>query len=115
LSRQSNFDDVEVKYVVRGGDHSDPDAVRYPIFNIPYMLFINTPDNIFKEFLRNNITGHEKVEGTRLDQWSINQSFAGNRLSESLQYIRGGTNLPDVCGEYNVLSSLLHCNNAIIT
>ncbi|AAR28807.1 lef-8 [Leucania separata nucleopolyhedrovirus] len=115
LSRQSNFDDVEVKYVVKGGDHSDPDAMRYPIFNIPYMLFINTPDNIYKEFLRNNLTGHEKVEGTRLDQWSINQSFAGNRWSESLHYVRGGTNLPDVCGEYNVLSSLLHCNNAIIT
>ncbi|AUV65387.1 LEF-8 [Alphabaculovirus myunipunctae] len=114
LSRQSNFKDIETKYVVRGGDFSDPNAKRYPIFNIPYMFFNNTPDNIFKEFIKGNYTGHEKVEGTRLDQWTINQSFAGNRWSESLQCVRGGSNLPDNCGEYNVMSSLLHCNNTII-
>ncbi|QWO71569.1 LEF8 [Orgyia pseudotsugata single capsid nuclopolyhedrovirus] len=114
LSRQSNFDGVEKKYVVRGGDFTDPDAPRYPIFNIPYMLFNNTPDNIFKEFNKNNYTGHEKVEGTRLDQWTINQSFAGNRLAESLQCIRGSSNLPNNSGEFNVLSSLLHCNNTIM-
>ncbi|AGR56789.1 lef8 [Hemileuca sp. nucleopolyhedrovirus] len=114
LSRQSNFDNVEKKYVVRGGNFEDPNAPRYPIFNIPYMFFNNTPDNIFKEFLKINHTGHEKVEGTRLDQWTINQSFAGNRLSESLQCIRGSTNLPENSGEYNVVSSLLHCNNTLI-
>nr|WOC30901.1 putative DNA-directed RNA polymerase catalytic subunit [Spodoptera litura nucleopolyhedrovirus] len=114
LSRQSNFDYIERKYVVRGGDHTDPSAVRYPMFNIPYMLFNNTPDNIYKEFNRHNYTGHEKIEGTRLDQWSINQSFAGNRWAESLQCVRGGTNLPDPSGEYKVLTSLLHCNNVIV-
>lgn len=114
LSRQSNFDNIETKYVVRGGDHSDPHAKRYPIFNIPYMFFSNTPDNIFKEFIKGNYTGHEKVEGTRLDQWTINQSFAGNRWAESLQCIRGGNNLPDNSGEFNVMSSLLHCNNTIM-
>ncbi|AAZ38287.1 LEF-8 [Agrotis segetum nucleopolyhedrovirus A] len=114
LSRQSNFEDIETKYVVRGGDHSDPDAPRYPIFNIPYMFFNNTPDNIFKEFIKGNYTGHEKVEGTRLDQWTINQSFAGNRWAESLQCVRGGNNLPDNSGEYNVMTSLLHCNNTIV-
>nr|WUR10793.1 LEF-8 [Calliteara abietis nucleopolyhedrovirus] len=114
LSRQSNFENVEKKYVVRGGNFGDASATRYPIFNIPYMFFNNTPDNIFKEFLKINHTGHEKVEGTRLDQWTINQSFAGNRLAESLQYIRGNSNLPDNSGEFNVVSSLLHCNNTII-
>nr|QBI90257.1 lef-8 [Trichoplusia ni single nucleopolyhedrovirus] len=114
LSRQSNFDDIETKYVVRGGNHLDPDAKRYRIFNIPYMLFNNTPDNIFKEFIKSNYTGHEKVEGTRLDQWTINQSFVGNRLSESLQCVRGSSNLPDNSGEYTVMGSLLHCNNTLI-
>nr|ACA02670.1 LEF-8 [Spodoptera frugiperda multiple nucleopolyhedrovirus]ADV91346.1 lef-8 [Spodoptera frugiperda multiple nucleopolyhedrovirus]AFH59057.1 lef-8 [Spodoptera frugiperda multiple nucleopolyhedrovirus]QED40026.1 LEF-8 [Spodoptera frugiperda multiple nucleopolyhedrovirus]QED40171.1 LEF-8 [Spodoptera frugiperda multiple nucleopolyhedrovirus] len=114
LSRQSNFENIEMKYVVRGGDHSNPDAKRYPIFNIPYMFFSNTPDNIFKEFIKGNYTGHEKVEGTRLDQWTINQSFAGNRWAESLQCVRGGNNLPDNSGEFNVMSSLLHCNNTIM-
>ncbi|ABY65771.1 late expression factor 8 [Orgyia leucostigma nucleopolyhedrovirus] len=114
LSRQSNFEGVEKKYVVRGGDFADPDAPRYPIYNIPYMFFNNTPDNIFKEFLKINHTGHEKAEGTRLDQWTINQSFAGNRLSESLQCIRGSSNLPDDSGEFNIMSSLLHCNNTIV-
>ncbi|AXS67700.1 lef-8 [Cryptophlebia peltastica nucleopolyhedrovirus] len=114
LSRQSNFEDVEVKYVVRGGDFNNPNAKRYPIFNIPYMLFNNTPDNIFKEFIKINHTGHEKVEGTRLDQWTINQSFAGNRWTESLQCVKGSSNLPDNSGEYNVMLSLLHCNNTII-
>nr|AGS47893.1 putative DNA-directed RNA polymerase subunit beta [Ectropis obliqua nucleopolyhedrovirus] len=114
LSRQSNFDDVEKKYVVRGGDFTNSALPRYPIFLIPYMFFNNTPDNIFKEFLKINHTGHEKVEGTRLDQWTINQSFAGNRLAESLQCIRGNSNLPDNSGEFNVMSSLLHCNNTIM-
>lgn len=114
VSRQSTFDSVEVKYVVRGGNHADKTATRYPIFNIPYMFFNNTPDNIFKEFIKSNHTGHEKVEGTRLDQWTINQSFVGNRLSESLQCIRGGSNLPINSGEYQVMSSLLHCNNTIV-
>ncbi|AYN45061.1 lef-8 [Alphabaculovirus alterspexiguae] len=114
LSRQSTFENVEMKYVVRGGDHSDVHAKRYPIFNIPYMFFNNTPDNIFKEFIKGNYTGHEKVEGTRLDQWTINQSFAGNRWAESLQCVRGGNNLPDNSGEFNVMSSLLHCNNTIM-
>lgn len=111
LSRQSNFDNIERKYVVRGGNFADRNAPRYPIFNIPYMLFNNTPDNIFKEFIKNNYTGHEKVEGTRFDQWTKNQSFVGNRLAESLHWMRGGSNLPNNCGEFNVLSSLLMCNN----
>ncbi|QUJ09214.1 lef8 protein [Gynaephora ruoergensis nucleopolyhedrovirus] len=114
LSRQSNFDDVEKKYVVRGGNFQDASAKRYPIYNIPYMFFNNTPDNIFKEFIKSSHTGHEKVEGTRLDQWTINQSFAGNRMAESLQCIRGKSNLPDDSGEYTIMSSLLHCNNTII-
>lgn len=113
-SRQSNFNDVEMKYVVRGGDHSDERAKRYPIYNIPYMFFNNTPDNIFKEFIKINHTGHEKIEGTRLDQWTINQSFTGNRWAEGLQCVRGGSNLPDPSGEFNVVSSLLHCNNSIM-
>lgn len=114
LSRQSNFERIERKYVVRGGNHADPHAPRYPIFNIPYMLFNNTPDNIYKEFNKNNYTGHEKVEGTRFDQWTKNQSFVGNRLAESLQWMRGGSNLPHNCGEFDVLSSLLMCNNAVM-
>ncbi|BBD50558.1 late expression factor 8 [Samia cynthia nucleopolyhedrovirus] len=114
LSRQSNFDRIERKYVVRGGDHNDAAARRYPIFNIPYMLFNNTPDNIYKEFNRNNYTGHEKVEGTRFDQWTKNQSFVGNRLTESLQWMRGGSGLPQDCGEFDVMASLLMCNNALM-
>ncbi|AAK85609.1 LEF-8 [Epiphyas postvittana nucleopolyhedrovirus] len=114
LSRQSNFDKIERKYVVRGGNHADQHAKRYPIFNIPYMLFNNSPDNIYKEFNKNNFTGHEKVEGTRFDQWTKNQSFVGNRLAESLQWMRGGSNLPQDCGEFNVMSSLLMCNNAVM-
>lgn len=114
LSRQSNFDKIERKYVVRGGNHDDPHAKRYPIFNIPYMLFNNTPDNIFKEFIKTSHTGHEKVEGTRFDQWTKNQSFVGNRMSESLHWMRGGSNLPQNCGEFNVVSSLLMCNNTIM-
>lgn len=115
FSRQSNFDTVEMKYVVRGGDFSDPAAERVPMFNIPYMVFNNTPDNIYKEFMKNNLTGHEKIEGTRLDQWTINQSFAGNRWTEGLQFVRGSSNLPDDSGEFKVLTSLLHCNNTIIS
>ncbi|BAC67300.1 late expression factor 8 [Adoxophyes honmai nucleopolyhedrovirus] len=114
LSRQTNFTGVETKYVVKGGDFSNVNAKRYPIYNIPYMIFNNTPENIFKEFIKINHTGHEKVEGTRLDQWTINQSFAGNRWSEGLQFVRGGSNLPIINGEYNVMTSLLHCNNTII-
>lgn len=114
LSRQSNFKQMERKYVVRGGNHSDPHAKRYPIFNIPYMLFSNTPDNIYKEFNKKNYTGHEKVEGTRFDQWTKNQSFVGNRLTESLHWMRGGSNLPHNCGEFAVMSSLIMCNNAIM-
>ncbi|UZE89774.1 LEF-8 [Parapoynx stagnalis nucleopolyhedrovirus] len=114
LSRQSNFEKIERKYVVKGGNFKDPTAKRYPIFNIPYMLFNNTPDNIFKEFLKSNYTGHEKIEGTRFDQWTKNQSFVGNRLTESLQWMRGGSNLNENCGEFNVVSSLIMCNNAIM-
>ncbi|AAC59053.1 late expression factor 8 [Orgyia pseudotsugata multiple nucleopolyhedrovirus] len=114
LSRQSNFERLERKYVVRGGNHADPRARRYPIFNIPYMLFNNTPDNIYKEFNKKNYTGHEKVEGTRFDQWTKNQSFVGNRLAESLQWMRGGSNLPQNCGEFEVVSSLLMCNNVVM-
>ncbi|UOQ18825.1 LEF-8 [Olene mendosa nucleopolyhedrovirus] len=115
FSRQSNFDTVEMKYVVRGGDFSDAAAERVPMFNIPYMVFNNTPDNIYKEFIKNNLTGHEKIEGTRLDQWTINQSFAGNRWTEGLQFVRGSSNLPDDSGEFKVLTSLLHCNNTTIS
>lgn len=115
LSRQSNFDNIERKYVVRNGDFGNKQAPRYPIFNIPYMFFNNTPDNIFKEFIKINHTGHEKIEGTRLDQWTINQSFAGNRWAESLQCIRGRSNLPESSGEFNVMSSLMHCNNTIMS
>ncbi|AKR17346.1 LEF-8 [Urbanus proteus nucleopolyhedrovirus] len=107
LSRQSNFEDVETKYVYR-------DKKRYPIYNIPYMFFNNTPSNIYKEFLKINHTGHEKLEGTRLDQWTINQSFAGNRWAESLQYIRNGSNMPGDSGEYKVVTSLIHCTNSIV-
>ncbi|ANF29738.1 lef8 [Catopsilia pomona nucleopolyhedrovirus] len=114
LSRQSNFEHIERKYVVRGGNFADAHAKRYPIFNIPYMLFNNTPDNIFKEFIKSNYTGHEKIEGTRFDQWTKNQSFVGNRLAESLQWMRGGSNLPQNCGEFDVVSSLLMCNNTIM-
>nr|AFS51980.1 DekiORF103 [Dendrolimus kikuchii nucleopolyhedrovirus] len=114
LSRQSNFDMIERKYVVRGGNFRDAAAKRYPIFNIPYMLFNNTPDNIFKEFIKSNHTGLEKVEGTRFDQWTKNQSFVGNRLAESLQWMRGGSNLDRDCGEFDVVSSLLMCNNTIM-
>lgn len=114
LSRQSNFNNIERKYVVKGGNFTAPNVKKYPIFNIPYMLFNNTPDNIFKEFIGNNYTGHEKIEGTRFDQWTKNQSFVGNRLSESLQWMRGGSNLPQNCGEFNVMSSLLMCNNVIM-
>lgn len=116
LSRQSCFKDIENKIVVRGGDFSkvDPNADPIRIFRIPYMFFNNTPDNIFKEFIKGNYTGHEKVEGTRLDPWTINQSMAGNRLAESLQCVRNGSNLPECSGEYNVLQSLLHCHNTIV-
>jgi hypothetical protein len=116
LSRQSCFKDIENKIVVRGGDFSkiDPGADTIRIFRIPYMFFNNTPDNIFKEFIKGNYTGHEKVEGTRLDPWTINQSMAGNRLAESLQCVRNGSNLPECSGEYNVLQSLLHCHNTIV-
>jgi hypothetical protein len=114
ISRQSNFDKLERKYVVRGGNFDAPHSKRYPIFNIPYMLFNNTPDNIFKEFLKSNYTGHEKIEGTRFDQWTKNQSFIGNRWAESLQWMRGGSNLQQNCGEFDVVSSLIMCNNAIM-
>ncbi|AUA60270.1 LEF-8 [Operophtera brumata nucleopolyhedrovirus] len=114
LSRQTNFEKIEKKYVVKGGDFNDTSAKRYVMYNIPYMFFSNTPDNIFKEFIKTNNTGHEKIEGTRLDRWSVNQSFAGNRWTESLQCIRGGNNLPDNSGEYQVVKSLIHCNNTII-
>ncbi|ACH88655.1 putative late expression factor LEF-8 [Helicoverpa armigera multiple nucleopolyhedrovirus] len=117
LSRQSCFKNIENKIVVRGGDFSnaqknDNNPIR--IFRIPYMFFNNTPDNIFKEFIKGNYTGHEKVEGTRLDPWTINQSMAGNRLAESLQCVRNGSNLPECSGEYNVLQSLLHCHNTVV-
>nr|QNH90953.1 lef-8 [Mamestra configurata nucleopolyhedrovirus A]UVZ35148.1 LEF-8 [Melanchra picta nucleopolyhedrovirus] len=117
LSRQSSFKDIENKIVVRGGDFSNAqknDSNPIRIFRIPYMFFNNTPDNIFKEFIKGNYTGHEKVEGTRLDPWTINQSMAGNRLAESLQCVRNGSNLPECSGEYNVLQSLLHCHNTVV-
>ncbi|AKN80823.1 late expression factor 8 [Diatraea saccharalis granulovirus] len=104
MSRQTNFHDMPVKYCrIR--------SVRYPMILVPYMFFNNTPDNIFKEFIGHNITGYEKLEGTRLDQWSINQSFVGNRLSEGLHCVRNGNNSGNSSGQYNVFQTLLHCNN----
>ncbi|QBQ01664.1 lef-8 [Hyphantria cunea granulovirus] len=108
LSRQTNFDYIPKKICTRG-------EKKYPLFLIPYMFFNNTPDNIYKEFLGKNITGHEKVEGTRLDQWSINQSLIGKHLAEGLHCVRNGHNLLDNCGQYNVFKSLLHCNNIHIS
>ncbi|UXX41922.1 lef-8 [Psilogramma increta granulovirus] len=108
LSRQTNFKNVVTKYCV-------VDGVRYPLILIPYMFFNNTPDNIYKEFIGNNINGYEKLEGTRLDQWSINQSFVGNRLSEGLHCVRNGNNTTECLGQFNVFQSLLHCNNIKIT
>lgn len=104
LSRQTNFKDMSIKYCHKNGK-------KYPLILIPYMFFNNTPDNIYKEFIGKNITGYEKLEGTRLDQWSINQSFMGNRISESLHCIRNGNNIFKNSGQYNVFQTLLHCNN----
>nr|ARX71981.1 late expression factor 8 [Erinnyis ello granulovirus] len=108
LSRQTNFKHVQTKYCV-------VDGTRYPLILIPYMFFNNTPDNIYKEFIGNNINGYEKLEGTRLDQWSINQSFVGNRLAEGLHCVRNGNNSTACSGQFNVFQSLLHCNNIKIT
>nr|WPN08743.1 lef-8 [Cnaphalocrocis medinalis granulovirus] len=108
LSRQTNFNNLPVKY------HTCVNGKRYPMFHIPYMFFNNTPDNIYKEFIGKNVTGYEKLEGTRLDQWSINQSFVGNRLSEGLQCIRNGNHTTHPSGQYTVFQSLLHCNNITI-
>ncbi|AKN63408.1 lef-8 [Agrotis segetum granulovirus] len=91
------------------------DGKCYPLVLIPYMFFNNTPDNIYKEFIGKNITGYEKLEGTRLDQWSINQSFMGNRLAEGLHCVRNGTNTPHPSGQYNIFKSLIHCNNISIS
>nr|QBH65956.1 late expression factor 8 [Phthorimaea operculella granulovirus]QBH66736.1 late expression factor 8 [Phthorimaea operculella granulovirus]QBH66866.1 late expression factor 8 [Phthorimaea operculella granulovirus]QBH67125.1 late expression factor 8 [Phthorimaea operculella granulovirus]QBH67255.1 late expression factor 8 [Phthorimaea operculella granulovirus] len=104
LSRQTNFDGMVVKTCTKNGK-------RYPLILIPYMFFNNTPDNIYKEFIGKNITGYEKVEGTRLDQWSINQSFMGNRLAEGLHCVRNGANTSQNSGQYNIFQTLLHCNN----
>ncbi|AER41547.1 late expression factor 8 [Epinotia aporema granulovirus] len=105
LSRQTSFDGLDIRYCVQDN------GTKYPLIKIPYMFFNNTPDTIYKEFICKNITGYEKLEGTRLDQWSINQSFMGNRLSEGLHCIRNGndTNLPS--GQFNIFKSLIHCNN----
>nr|AFZ93412.1 late expression factor-8 [Achaea janata granulovirus] len=108
LSRQSNFDRMPTKYC------RTEDGRRVPLIEIPYMFFNNTPDNIYKEFNGANITGYEKVEGTRLDQWSINQSFMGNRLAEGLHCVRNGTNSFHTSGQYNVFKSLIHCNNIYV-
>ncbi|AAP85747.1 lef-8 [Adoxophyes orana granulovirus] len=105
LSRQTNFLNMPVKY------YESEDGKLYPIIRTPYMFFNNTPDNIYKEFIGKNVTGYEKLEGTRLDQWSINQSFMGNRMAESLHCVRGGNNNNINSGQYNVFRSLLHCNN----
>nr|AIU36777.1 ORF131 lef-8 [Cydia pomonella granulovirus]AIU37056.1 ORF131 lef-8 [Cydia pomonella granulovirus]QDW81190.1 lef-8 [Cydia pomonella granulovirus]QGY99261.1 LEF-8 [Cydia pomonella granulovirus]QGY99403.1 LEF-8 [Cydia pomonella granulovirus] len=104
LSRQTNFNQLPVKYCRVNGE-------RVPLVLIPYMFFNNTPDNIYKEFIGKNITGYEKLEGTRLDQWSINQSFVGNRLAEGLHCVRNGNNSVENSGQYNVFQTLLHCNN----
>ncbi|ACH69505.1 LEF-8 [Pseudalatia unipuncta granulovirus] len=104
LSRQSNFDGMPTKLCRVNGR-------EYPMFLIPYMFFNNTPDNIYKEFIGRSITGYEKLEGTRLDQWSINQSFMGNRLPEGLHCVRNGNNTLHDSGQYNVFKSLLYCNN----
>lgn len=104
LSRQTNFNGMPTKYCVVQGK-------RCPLILIPYMFFNNTPDNIYKEFIGKNITGYEKLEGTRLDQWSINQSFVGNRLTEGLHCVRNGNNSVENSGQYNVFQTLLHCNN----
>ncbi|AAQ21714.1 lef-8 [Cryptophlebia leucotreta granulovirus] len=104
LSRQTNFDNLPVKYSIINGN-------RIPLVLIPYMFFNNTPDNIYKEFIGKNITGYEKLEGTRLDQWSINQSFVGNRLAEGLHCVRNGNNLIEPSGQYKIFQTLLHCNN----
>ncbi|AGQ20370.1 lef-8 [Clostera anastomosis granulovirus A] len=108
LSRQTNFNRMPVKISV-------VDDVRYPLVRIPYMFFNNTPDNIYKEFIGKNVTGHEKLEGTRLDQWSINQSFVGNCLSEGLHCVRNGMNSLHESGQFSVFRSLLNCNNINVT
>nr|AXS01148.1 lef-8 [Spodoptera frugiperda granulovirus] len=107
LSRQSNFDHIPTKTCRYKGR-------EYPMYLIPYMFFNNTPDNIYKEFIGRSITGYEKLEGTRLDQWSINQSFMGNRLPEGLHCVRNGNNTLHDSGQYNIFKSLLYCNNISI-
>lgn len=107
LSRQSNFDHIPTKMCRYKGR-------EYPMYLIPYMFFNNTPDNIYKEFIGKSITGYEKLEGTRLDQWSINQSFMGNRLPEGLHCVRNGNNTLHDSGQYNIFKSLLYCNNISI-
>ncbi|AQQ80399.1 LEF-8 [Betabaculovirus altermyunipunctae] len=107
LSRQSNFDHIPKKMC-------RVDGREYPMYLIPYMFFNNTPDNIYKEFIGRSVTGYEKLEGTRLDQWSINQSFMGNRLPEGLHCVRNGNNTLHDSGQYNIFKSLLYCNNISI-
>lgn len=107
LSRQTNLLGMHIKYCTINGK-------QHPLILIPYMFFNNTPDNIYKEFIGKNITGYEKLEGTRLDQWSINQSFMGNRLAEGLHCVRNGNNSIEHSGQYNIFKSLVHCNNISI-
>jgi hypothetical protein len=105
LSRQTNLLGMNIKYCTL------EDGKQCPLILVPYMFFNNTPDNIYKEFIGKNITGYEKLEGTRLDQWSINQSFMGNRLAEGLHCVRNGNNTLSNSGQYNIFKSLIHCNN----
>lgn len=106
MSRQTNFLNILKQSITH--ETTNKQSV---MFGINYMIFLNTVQNIYKDFESSNVTGHEKVEGTRLDQWRINHSFIGMRLTEGLHFLRKGQNNNETCGEFKIMRSLLHCNN----
>ncbi|ABC74957.1 late expression factor 8 [Neodiprion abietis nucleopolyhedrovirus] len=91
------------KKIVYNGDSK---AVMY---RIPYTLFYATPDDAHTEYCDKIKTGLEKVEGTRLDNYTINNHYVSNRQILNLQDIRANSHDQNFDNEnYNTAVSLIN-------
>jgi hypothetical protein len=85
LHRQTTFEDECERQIVKrmNVDGSIVDSVMY---KIPYNIFYIGPDTIKKDFRKNAITANERTDGTRMDQFTIDNPFIGQLQSYNLQH-----------------------------
>nr|UZH98385.1 late expression factor 8 [Neodiprion sertifer nucleopolyhedrovirus] len=85
LNRQTIIGDNIDKKFIRNGEQF---SVMY---KIPYTIFHTTPDDAHTEYCDQIKTGLEKIEGTRLDNYTINNHYVSNMQTLNLQDIRSNS------------------------